>query len=114
MYSWLMPRYIIFVIDNGDNRAVADEVARIDAFNAKLIEQGNWIFAAGIKGPESGMIFDNRDSINLNKVGSLFESPEHYSGFWIIQADSDELAQDLSKQGSLACNRRVELRPFIF
>jgi hypothetical protein len=35
------------------------------------------------------------------------------SGFWIIQADSLEQAQALAAEGSKACNRKVELRPFL-
>lgn len=102
------------MIDDGENHANPEEIAHIDAFNAKLVEQGNWILAAGIKGPDSAYVFDNRNSADISKAGSLFVNAEHYSGFWIIQAESDEIAQNLAKQGSLACNRKVELRPFIF
>ncbi len=35
------------------------------------------------------------------------------SGFWIIQADSLEQAKSLAAEGSKACNRKVELRPFL-
>lgn len=102
------------MIDNGENRANPEEISRIDAFNAKLVEQGNWILAAGIKGPDSAYVFDNRNSADISTTGSLFNNAEHYSGFWIIQAESDEIAQDLAKEGSMACNRKIELRPFIF
>jgi hypothetical protein len=45
--------------------------------------------------------------------GSLFSAPEYYSGFWIIETKSEEEAGKLALAGSRACNRRVELRPYI-
>jgi hypothetical protein len=47
------------------------------------------------------------------KSGSLFNGPEHYSGFWLIEADSEAEANQLAMEGSFACNRKVELRPYI-
>jgi hypothetical protein len=38
---------------------------------------------------------------------------EFYSGMWIIDADSREVAERLARTASLACRRAVELRPFL-
>jgi len=108
-----MRRYIIFVIDGPGNLAKANEIETIDAFNSKLRSGGNWITAAGIQDPSTACVIDNRDDKNLIDEGSLFSAPEHYSGFWIISASSDEEARALALEGSKACNRRVELRPYI-
>jgi hypothetical protein len=35
------------------------------------------------------------------------------SGFWLIEAENMETAMRLASEGSKACNRKVELRPFI-
>ena len=106
-------KYIIFVIDGSGNPASSDEMEKIDAFNEKLQKNGNWITAAGIRHGEDAQVIDNRNNKNESKVGSLFEGPEHYSGFWLIEADSDIHAQELAFEGSYACNRKVELRPYI-
>ena len=106
-------RYIIFVIDGPGNPAAANEIAMIDAFNDKLQKNGNWIAAAGIMGPDKATVFDNRGGKQHVFEGSIFQSPEHYSGFWLIQAESIKEARELALEGSMACNRRVELRPFL-
>jgi hypothetical protein len=107
-------RFIIFVIDGPGNPAGPDEMANIDNFNEKLQENGHWITAAGIKEGNAATLIDNRNHKNDVKSGSLFNEPEHYSGFWLINADSEEEAKQLALEGSWACNRRVELRPYIF
>ena len=89
-------------------------MANIDNFNEKLQANGNWITAAGIKEGSAATLIDNRNHKNEVKSGSLFNEPEHYSGFWLINADSEEEAKQLALEGSWACNRRVELRPYIF
>ena len=73
----------------------------------------SWITAAGIKEPSNATLIDNRNNKGEVKTGSLFKEPEHYSGFWLIQADSEVIAKELAMEGSLACNRKVELRPYI-
>lgn len=106
-------RFIIFVIDGPGNLAKADEMIQIDAFNESLQQHGNWVMAAGIAGPDSATLFDNREKKGMNTAGSLFTGSESYSGFWIIEAESRMQAEELAKAGSFACNRKVELRPFL-
>lgn len=106
-------RFIIFVIDRADNSGSGDEMVAIDAFNEMLEANGHWIYAAGIGAPGSATQIDNRNGLGRVASGSLSEGVEHYSGFWLIKADSPEQALDLAKQGSKACNRKVELRPFL-
>jgi hypothetical protein len=106
-------KFIIFVIDGPGNLANKNEIEHIDAFNEKLQRDGHWITAAGIRGPESATLIDNRDDLGNIASGSLFTGTEAYSGFWIIEAESEAMAKDLALEGSKACNRKVELRPFI-
>ena len=106
-------KYIIFVIDSASNSADGNEMAAIDAFNDMLQDKGHWITAAGINHGEAATVLDNRNGAGIVTGGSLYNSPEHYSGFWIIEADSPEQAQAFAVDGSRACNRRVELRPFL-
>ena len=106
-------RFIIFVIDGPGNPANSDEMQKIDAFNEKLQNNGHWITAAGIRPGSVATLIDNRANKGEVTAGSLFDGPEYYSGFWIIEADTPEIAHELAMEGSLCCNRKVELRPYI-
>ena len=106
-------RFIIFVIDGPGNLANPDEMAHIDAFNDQLQKDGHWVTAAGIREGAAAKVFDNRANAGVEKEGTFFDAPEYYSGFWIIEAGSQEKAEELARGGSLACNRKVELRPYI-
>jgi len=104
-------KYIFFVIDTESNSGSKEEMIQIDAFNNKLQSENKLVYAAGIGGSKTAIIFDNRAGINLSKQESL-NGDEFYSGFWIIEADPEEV-EDLARQASLACNRRVETRAFL-
>jgi hypothetical protein len=106
-------RYIIFVIDDKSASGSPEEMVAIDAFNDKLEANGHFIFAAGIGQPKSAHIFDNRNGAGLVDAGSVFTAENNYTGFWLVKADSDEEARVLAAEGSKACNRKVELRPFL-
>ena len=106
-------RYIIFVIDGPGNPANADEMKHIDAFNEKLQYNGHWVMAAGIQQAGGATLIDNRNNKNLVEQASLFTGTDSYSGFWIIEAESDEQAKELAVEASFCCNRRVELRAYL-
>lgn len=106
-------RFIIFVIDGPGNPANNDEMKQIDAFNENLQKNGHWITAAGIQPGTQATLIDNRENKGLSTPGSLFDAPEFYSGFWLIEAESEAEGHRLALEGSLACNRKVELRPYI-
>lgn len=91
-------KFVMFVIDSDTNTGAADEMAAIDAFNEGLRANGNWIMAFGMERPGAR---------------SIQSSSEFYSGMWIIEAADLAEAQRLANEGSRACNRRVELRPFL-
>ena len=106
-------RYIIFVIDQQTNTADSDEADTINAFNDSLEAGGHWITAGGIAGPTKATLIDNRADAGVISAGSLFDAADFYSGFWIIEAADDSQAHELASAGSKACNRRVEVRPFL-
>jgi len=106
-------RFVIVVVDGGSNTATSGEGAAIDAFNERLVAGNHLILAAGIAEPSRATLIDNRNGLGAITAGSLYSGPEHYSGFWIINAESPEQAQAFAVDGSRACNRRVELRPFL-
>lgn len=106
-------RFIVFVIDGQTNSASGGEIDAIDAFNDRLRANGQWVLAAGIAGPQRAKVIDGRSDAARVTAGSLFDTSEYYSGFWIIEAQSQEQAEQLAREGSAACQRRVELRPFL-
>ena len=106
-------KFIIFVIDTATNSGNPAEMQAIDAFNAELQERGHWVYAAGIGAPSTATLFDFTGDKTVRSKESLFEKDSFYSGFWIIEAENPALAEELAAKGSHACNRKVELRPFL-
>ena len=106
-------KFIISVIDDLTGSGTPDEMTQINIFNGKLREDGQFIFAAGLAAPEKADVIDNRNGANLSTGKPLFDAKENFSGFWLIEAESIEIARKLAFAGSKACNRKVELRPLL-
>jgi hypothetical protein len=106
-------QYLISVIDDKTNSGTADEMAAIDVFNDKLMADGHWVFAGGLAAPETSTVIDNRGGEPLFSDGPFVESKEHMAGFWVFEAPDLDVALKLAAEGSKACNRRVEVRPFL-
>ena len=106
-------KFIIFVIDDLSNSGSPAEMAEIDKFNDQLRVNGQFIFAGGLASPDSADVIDNRNDANLSTGKPLFTNKENFSGFWLIEAESIEVARKLAFAGSKACNRKVELRPLL-
>jgi len=105
-------KFLISVIDDLNGSGTTEEMQAIDAFNDSLRENGHWIFAWGLHAPSEAMVIDNRNDANVSIDGPLFDALENFSGLWIVEAPSLEVARELAFAGSKACNRKVELRPF--
>lgn len=106
-------QYLMSVIDDTTNSATPAEMTAIDAFNARLRADGHWVFAGGLAAPHTATVVDGRGTRPLVIDGPFIETKEYIGGFWIITADDPETALALATDGSAACNRRVELRPFL-
>ena len=106
-------RYLMAVIDTHSNSGNPDEMQAIDTFNEGLQANGQWVMAAGIMGPDRSVVVDNRGGEPLVTDGPLHPTSEYVSGFWIVEVADYETALRLATDGSRACNRKVELRPFI-
>jgi hypothetical protein len=105
--------YLFSVIDDKTNSGTADEAAAIDVFNDQLQADGYWVFAGGLYAPSTATVVDNRDGAAIVADGPFVETKEHIAGFWIIEAPDLDVAIRLATEGSKACNRRVEVRPFL-
>jgi hypothetical protein len=104
-------RFLISVIDDLSNSGTPAEMAEIDKFNDSLRANNQFIFAWGLQAPETATVIDNRNGANSETGKPLFDSKEHYSGLWLIEAADAETAKKLAYEASKACNRKVELRP---
>ena len=106
-------QYLVSVIDDGAGLATPEEDAAIDVFNDRLVAEGHWVFAGGLAAPGSATVIDNRGEEAMFTDGPFLESKEYLAGFWIIQAADLDVALKLAAEGSKACNRKVEVRPFL-
>ena len=115
-------QYLICVIDDAAGLAIPDEMAAagnpgpesgaLDAFNDRLVAEGYWVFSGGLAAPGTATVIDNRGGEALFTDGPFVESKEYLGGLWIIEAADLDVALKLAAEGSKACNRKVEVRPF--
>lgn len=107
-------RFIISVIDTQTRPPHSpEEIAAIDAFNDKLVANGQRVLAVGLESPREALIIDARGTQAETTPGPLNDTTEFQSGIWIIDVPSRDVAIALAEEGSKACNRKVELRPII-
>jgi len=106
-------QYMVSVIFDRPGLATPEEEAAIDVFNNRLVAEGHWVFAGGLAAPSTATVIDNRGDEAILTDGPFVESKEYLAGFWIIEAADLDVALTLATQGSKACNRKVEVRPFL-
>ncbi len=108
-------QYLVSVIVDKTNAVLAtpDEDAAIDVFNDGLRANGHWVFAGGLADPSMATVIDNRGGEPVITDGPFVETKEHIAGFWVVEAPDLDVALKLATQGSKACNRKVEVRPFL-
>lgn len=106
-------RFLLNVIDDRSSSATEDEGEAIDTFNDRLVAEGHWVLAAGVAHPADSLVIDARSGEAVVTPGPANDTAEWVAGFWIIEASDLDTARDLAIDGSRACGRRVELRPFL-
>jgi hypothetical protein len=106
-------QYLFSVIDDGTGPETPTEEAAIDVFNDRLQADGQWVFAGGLGSPDPATVVDNRDGKAVFTDGPFVESKEYLAGFWIIEVPDLDVALKLAAEGSKACNRKIEVRPFL-
>jgi hypothetical protein len=106
-------QYLVSVIESTPDSATTDEMTAIDDYNDRLRADGHWVFAGGLGEPGTATVIDGRGTEAVFTDGPFAETKEWLSGFWIIEARDLDVALALAAAGSKACNRRVEVRPFL-
>jgi hypothetical protein len=106
-------QYLVSVIAHATDSDTPEEQAAIDVFNDRLQAEGHWVFAGGLGSPSSATVIDNRGEEAMFSDGPFVESKEYLAGFWIMEAADLDVALRLAAEGSKACNRKIEVRPFL-
>jgi hypothetical protein len=106
-------QYLVSVIFDQPALASPEEDAAIDVFNDRLQANGHWVFAGGLAEPSAATVVDNRGGEAMFTDGPFVETKEYLAGFWIMEAPDLDVALKLAAEGSKACNRKVEVRPFL-
>ncbi|MEU7874096.1 YciI family protein [Dactylosporangium sp. NPDC049140] len=108
-----MAQYLMSVLFDSSDLATAEEMTAITAFNKGLQADGHWVFAGGLGAPETATVVDGRAGEALFTDGPYVETKEFVAGLWVVEAPGLDAARRIAAGASKACNRRVELRPFL-
>lgn len=88
------------------------QFAQVDAFNADLQANDQWVFAGGLHPPSTATVVESRDGDVVTTDGPFAEAKEYMGGFWVIEATDLDAALRLAAEASAACEAPVEVRPF--
>lgn len=98
----------------GTYESAEENAAQMEAtgvFNARLQDEGHFVFANGLAEASASTVVDGRDGAPILTDGPYVESKEYIAGFWIIRAADLDEALSLAVDASRACRRRIEVRP---
>lgn len=91
---------------------MAQALADTGAFNQQLIDDGYFVFAGGLKPPETATTVDGQGDEPVLTDGPYATLDVYLGGFWVIDVPDEETALKLAADGSRACRAKVEVRPF--
>ena len=87
---------------------------QVDAFNQDVTAKGAWVFGGGLVPASSATVVRPGTDGDVSITdGPYAEAKEMMGGFWVIEAPDHDTALELATAASKACNRRLELRPFL-
>lgn len=95
-----------------DPAELAEVIAAVEAFNTALHEAGAFVSAGGLQPPSTAITVDYSGDGPVLTPGPSIEAKEYLGGFWIIEAENDDVAIEWAKQVSRALRSRVEVRVF--
>ena len=112
-----MAQYLLSVPGSVDDEMPSDEAiqqmfADVEKFNDKVRAAGKWVFAGGLEPISSATVVDATGDKPTVTDGPFSEAKEFLGGFWVIEAEDLDEALQWAKEGSAACQGRVEVRPF--
>lgn len=95
-----------------DDEEMQRAFAQVEAFNQKLQDAGQWVFAGGLQAPDIATVVDATGATPTVTDGPFGEAKEHIGGFWVIDVPDFDTALALATEASAACIGPVEVRPF--
>ena len=108
-------RYLFAVMAQVKGTVLAgpEEMTNINRFNDMLRDTGRLVMAAGVAEPDMSVVFDNRGGLGEVRQSSAVAGDLFMAGFWVIDEENQDTAYRLGAEASYACNRIVEVRPFL-
>ncbi|MFK3978874.1 YciI family protein [Micromonospora sp. NPDC050397] len=79
--------------------------------NDELQAAGAWVFAGGLRSPESATVVRTGSGTTTMSDGPFAETKEHIAGFWIIKCADLDQALAWAERCAAACGP-IEVRPF--
>jgi hypothetical protein len=111
-------QFLVNVIDDGQAQAAGRtdsgttaEMDAVDAFNTGLGDA--IVFAAGVSAPADATVVDARAGAAATTPGPVVHADEFVAGFWVMDLPDAETALRVAAEASVACNRKIELRPLL-
>lgn len=93
-----------------DSAELQETMAAVGAFNTVLQEAGAFVSAGGLHPPSNAITVDYSGDSPVLTPGPFVEAEEYLGGFWIIEAENDDVAIEWTKQVSRALRSRIEVR----
>jgi hypothetical protein len=112
MNQYLLSVHMVEGQEPPSEEAMQQAFEAVDAFNAKLQQQGAWVFAGGLHPADTATVVRSTDGDVLVTDGPFAEAKEQLGGFWVIKAADLDAALAWAAEGSAACGGPVEVRPF--
>jgi hypothetical protein len=112
MTQYLLSVHMVEGQEPRSAEAMQQAYENVDRFNAKLQEQGVWVFAGGLHPADTATVVDATGADLLVTDGPFAEAKEQLGGFWVITAPDLDAALRWAAEGSAACGGPVEVRPF--
>ncbi|ANZ39869.1 hypothetical protein BBK82_35305 [Lentzea guizhouensis] len=97
-------------MENMDPAELQEVIAAVGAFNTALVEAGAFVTAGGLQPPSSATTVDYSGDSPVLTPGPFAEAAEYLGGFWIIEAENDDVAIEWTKQASKALRSKIEVR----
>ncbi|MFI2027775.1 YciI family protein [Streptomyces buecherae] len=97
-------------MESMDPAELQEIMAAVGAFNTAVQEAGAFVTAGGLQPPSSATTVDYSGDSPVLRPGPFVKADEYLGGFWIIEAENDDVAIEWAKQASRALRSKVEVR----
>ena len=107
-------QYLLSVITTGPTSAHRRRGGGHRRVQRQLQAEGYWVFAGGLGAPDTATVVDNRGGDAVVTDGPFVESKEYLGRLLDHRGARPRRRAALAADGSKACNRKVEVRPFLW